>query len=224
MPTLPGGRRHVRARLGLCGALVLFAAGSLSASPLSQAPLGRAVADLSSADPGIRLRATQLLRDAGSPDVAVPLARLLTDPRDDVQLEAIAAELNIFLAEKIVVRRHVGLVIEVRNAVRAEPIFSLGPFAIGAAPVPLEVLTALETVCHDDNPRVGLEALYAFGVLAVSPGGTSRRGLLRTSGPELVAFVGSPDVTARYAAVRVIGRVFGHRASTARSSRRWAMR
>lgn len=203
----------MRARLGLCGAVVLFGLRSLTGSPLAQAPPDRALADLSSADPSIRLHAAGLLRDAGSPEAAIPLATLITDSRDEVQLAAIAAELNIFLAEKIVVRRHVGLVIEVRSAVLAEPIFSSGPLAIGAAPVPREVLAALRTACHDDNPRVGLEALYAFGVLAVSPGGALRRDLLQTSGPELVAFVGSPDVTARYAAVRVVGRVFAHRVS-----------
>ena len=65
------------------------------------------------------------------------------DARDEVQLEAIAAELNIFLATKIVPKKRVGLIIEVRNKIAAESAFSAGPLALGAAPVPMEVLTAL---------------------------------------------------------------------------------
>ena len=45
-----------------------------------------------------RLRTVRMLKDAAFPEAAVPLARLVTDPEDAVQLEAIAAELNIFLA------------------------------------------------------------------------------------------------------------------------------
>jgi HEAT repeat protein len=74
------------------------------------------------------------------------------------------------------------------------------------------VLTALRTAARDDKPRVALEALYAFGVLAAEPGGSARRELLRASGPELAALIGVPDPARRYAAVRVIGRVFAKRA------------
>ena len=66
----------------------------------------------------------------------------------------------------------------------AEPVFSAGPLALGARPVPMEVLTALLAAAHDDNPRVGLEALYAFGALAVEPGGADRARLLRASWSE----------------------------------------
>ena len=124
-----------------------------------------------------------MLKEAGYPEAAVPLAALVTDPDDEVQLEAIAAELNIFLAERIVPRKRVGFVIEVRNQVLAESAFSAGPLAIGAQPVPTEVLTALRTASRDEHPRVALEALYAFGALAVEPSGSARRELLRTSGP-----------------------------------------
>ena len=110
-----------------------------------------------------------MLKEAAYPESAVPLAKVIVDPRDDVQLEAIAAELNIFLAEKIVPRKRVGFLVEVRSSVAADAIFLSGPLAIGPRSVPIEVLDALRTAARDDNPRVRLEAVYAFGVLAVEP-------------------------------------------------------
>lgn len=179
----------------------------------AQVPFEQATKDLASPDPATRLRTVQMLKQAAYPEAAVPLAALVTDAQDDIQLEAIAAELNIFLIERIVPKKRVGLVVEVRNAVQAEPVFSAGPSAIGARPVPIEVLTALRAGARDDNPRVALEALYAFGVLAVEPSGSARRDLLRASGPDVAAFIGASSAAMRYAAVRVLGRVFARRAA-----------
>ena len=71
--------------------------------------------------------------------------------------------------------------------------------------------TRCATAMRDDNPRVRLEAMYAFGVLAVEPGGSRRREMLRTSGPDLASMIGAVDPFQRYAALRVIGRVFERR-------------
>jgi len=161
-----------------------------------------ATRDLKSADPGVRLRAAQRLKQVSYLEAAIPLAALVTDPQDEVQLEAIAAELNIFLAEPIVPRKRVVFVVEVRNAVLSEPAFSAGPLAVGARPVPMEVLTALRLGARDDNPRVAIEALYAFGALGGEPTGGARRALLRSSGPDIAALVGASDPAMRYAAVR----------------------
>jgi len=192
---------------GYCAAAVVMCLASLSA----QTPFDQAVADLTSADAGVRLRAAQTLKATANRESAIPLARLVTDSRGEVQLEAIAAEINIFLAEKIIPRKRVGFVIEVRRAVAAETAFSDGPQALGPRPVPLEVLAALRTAVRDDDPRIGLEALYAFGTLAFQPGGNERRELLRTSAPDLAALVGAVDPDLRYAAVRVLGRLFERR-------------
>jgi HEAT repeat protein len=200
-------------RTGRIGTAFIALALLLNAEVASaQMPFEQAAKDLASTDAGIRLKATQLLKEAGYVEAAVPLVPLVTDPVDDVQLEAIAAELNIFLAERIVPRKRIGFVIEVRNQVMAESAFSSGPLAVGARPVPNEVLAALRTASRDDHPRVALEALYAFGVLAAAPVGATRRELLRVSAPELAAQVGVPDPARRYAALRVIGRLFPKRA------------
>jgi HEAT repeat protein len=190
-------------------ALLAFSARAFAA----QISFEQATADLSSSDAGKRLKAVQLLKQSPFPEAAVPLAALLADPQDNIQLETIAAELNIFLADPIVPRKRLGIVIEKRSTVQAESAFSGGPNAVGARPVPPEVLTALRTAARDENPRVGIEALYAFGTLAIQPGGAARRELLRTAGPDIAAFIGSSDPAMRYAAVRVLGRVFAWRSN-----------
>src|SRR5712692_2730908 len=177
----------------------------------SQVPFEEAVRDLTSQDSNVRMRAVQLLKATAYPEAAVPLAKAVTDPEDDIQLEAIAAELNVFLAQKIVPRKRVGFVVEVRKKISAEAAFSSGPTALGPRPVPAEVLTALRTAARDNNPRVALEALYAFGTLANEPGGNRRRELLHASGPDLASMLGAPDPAFRFAALRVFGRVFERR-------------
>src|SRR6478609_1333661 len=102
----------------------------------AQVTFEKAVADLSSQDAATRLRAVQMLKAAGYPEAAVPMAPVIMDPFDETQLEAIAAELNIFLADKVVPRRRVGLLVEVRNRIAAEPIFAAGPSAVAATRVP----------------------------------------------------------------------------------------
>src|SRR5882762_9523426 len=166
LPALPAPPGHLSPML----------AGPLAAA--SQVSFEQATRDLGSSDAGARMRAVQLLKGAAYPEAAVPLAKLVTDPEDEIQLEAIAAELNIFLAEKIVPRKRLGFVIEVRNKISADAAFSAGPASLGPRPVPLDVLTALRAAARDNNPRVALEALYAFGVLAPEPSGGARRELL----------------------------------------------
>lgn len=183
----------------------------VTTSIAAQVSFEQAMRDLASPDPNTRLRTVQMLKDAAYPEAAEPIARLLADTDDAVQFEAIAAELNIFLADKVVSRRRVGFVVEVRTPIVAETAFAHGPLALGSRPVSLEVLTALRAAARDDNPRVGVEALYAFGVVAVEPGGNRRRQLLAASGPDIAAFVGVVDVPRRFAAVRVLGRVFERR-------------
>jgi HEAT repeat protein len=181
---------------------------SRSVLTAAQVSFEQVVQELSNPDRAVRLRALRLLKDAAYPEAAVPLATLVTFADDELQLEAIAAELNIFLVEQVVTRKHVGLVVEVRNRIAADVAFSKGPLAIGARPVPVEVLTALRTAARDDNPRVAIEALYAFGTLAVEPAGGRRRTLLAQSGTDLASMIGAANPAYRYAAIRVIGRVF----------------
>ena len=108
----------------------------------------------------------------------------------------------------------------------AESAFSAGPLAIGARPVPIEVLTALRAGARDDNPRVALEALYAFGALAVEPSGDARRELLRATGPDARrrSSASSDPAHALRGGARHRPRVREARRRTSRSTRRSATR
>src|ERR1700691_6099266 len=109
------GKRLVVLALGLAGCL---------STVIAQVPFEQATRDLSSPDAGTRLRAARMLKEAAYPEAAVPLAALVTGPREDVQFEAIWGELNIFLAQKVIQKKRVGLVIEVRDRIAAEAVFS----------------------------------------------------------------------------------------------------
>ena len=191
--------------------LLAMAVFFCAAAARAQVPFEQAIEELASPDTSTRLRTVQMLKDAAYLEAAVPLAKLVVDSQDEVQLAAIAAEINIFLAEQLVSRRRVGFIVEVRTPVAADAVFDSGPLAIGNRPVPSEVLDALRAAMRDDNPRVRLEAMYAFGVLAVEPAGSRRREMLRTSGPDLASMIGAVDPFQRYAALRVLGRVFERR-------------
>jgi hypothetical protein len=156
----------------------------------------------------VRLRAVRALTPTATLEAAVPLSKAITDADNQVQLEAIAAELNIFLAEKVVPRKRVGLVVEVRNSISAEAAFAEGSFALNTAPVPVEVISALRIAARDENARVAVEALYAFGAIGAELSGSARRDLLRSSAPELAGMIGLPDPALKAAAIRVIGRLF----------------
>jgi HEAT repeat protein len=184
---------------------------SLALEAGSQLPFEQVARDLASPDIATRLKAVRLLKEAAYPEAAAPLSALVTDPDDAVQAEAIAAELNMFLAEKVVPHKRIGYVIEVRNEIAAEAVFFAGPLALGSQPVPMRVLTALRAATRDDNATIGLDALYAFGVLGVVAGGAERIELLRMTSPELAAMLGSPSAAFRLATLRVAGRLFEKR-------------
>jgi HEAT repeat protein len=120
-------------------------------------------------EPKIRLNAVRLLREARYPESIVPLAPLVTDPLDQIQLEAIAAELSFFLVQDVPERRRRALIVEVRNRGGAETAFQLGPLAVWPRPVPAELITALLKAVDDDNARVRFEAVYAAATIGKAP-------------------------------------------------------
>ena len=171
------------------------------AHPALQVPFEQAIRDIDSRDAGDRLRAVRMLGSAAYPEAAVPLAKLVLDPKDDIQLEAIGAELNIFLADH-------GATKPRGSSEGASAAFAAGPEAIGPMPVPLALLAALRTAFRDENPRVAGEALYAFGAWSAGASGDSRLELWSASGPELVGALGAAETAVRYAALTVLGRVY----------------
>jgi HEAT repeat protein len=200
-------------RLGSIAAAALVTAGAIVCTdgPLraqAQVTFEQMVADLGADSPSIRLRAVQALGQAAYPEAAVPLAGAVTDADDAVQVEAVGAELNLFLADKIVRRKRVGLIVEVRHRIAAPAIFDQGPNALEPVAVPVEVLSALRAASHDDNPRVSIEAMYAFGALSDNVFGQTRLALLAAASNDLATSLGSPEADLRGAAIRVISRLY----------------
>jgi HEAT repeat protein len=158
------------------------------------------VRNLRNPDAKTRLSALKLLREAKYPEAIGPIAPLVTDPVDDIQLEAITTELSFYVGEEVKERRMIGFVVERRNPAVAASAFDLGPTAVVPRGVPPEVVTALIQAIDDDNPRVRLEATYAVGVIASPP-------LTGDQPARLVKALDHYDPDIRMAAARVVGRL-----------------
>ena len=104
--------------LARVAALCVLAA-SLAPAAAQQTSFEDVVRNLRNPDPKARLSAVRMLRETGYIEAAVPIAAVVTDPVDDLQLEAIAAELSFAAVEEIHSRRHVALLVEVRPAIAA---------------------------------------------------------------------------------------------------------
>jgi HEAT repeat protein len=165
-----------------------------------QARFDDVVRNLRNPDAKVRTSAIRLLREAQYPEAIVPMAALVNDPVNEIQLEAIAAELSFFMVEKVPDRRRVGFLIEVRNSGGAPGAFELGPLAVWPKPAPPELLDALLKAVDDENGRVRLEAIHAVGVI----GGTS---FPAASEAALVKTLDHYDAEVRAAAAEVVGRL-----------------
>lgn len=199
---------RARVKLGFCSAVVW----ACVTAAVAQVGFDQAIKDLTSPDTNTRLKTLRMLKDAAYPEAAVPIAALVSDSQAAVQLEAIAAELAIFQADEAATRKGSTLSIEKRRAMGAGEAFSSGPSVLAFRPVPMEVLNALRAAMHEDHPRVGLEALYAFGTLGYVSAGAARHDLQRVAAPDLAALLGVRDAAERSGAARVIGRLYERRA------------
>jgi HEAT repeat protein len=158
------------------------------------------VRNLRNPDPKARLSAVRLLRDAKYPEAVVPLAPLVLDPIDEIQLETIAAELSFFLEQDVKSKRMVGFVLEKRRSAIALSAFDLGPFAVWPRAVPGELVSALLQAVDDENQKVRLEAIYATGVIAKAP-------LAADQVAALIKALDHYDPAVRTGAARVIARL-----------------
>lgn len=223
--------RHVTA-----AALIVAALTPLGAQPQR---FDDVVRNLRNPDPKVRLSAVRLLREAKYPEAIVPLAPLVNDPLDPIQLEAIGAELSFFLVQDLPDRRRLGFVIEVRNRGGAVEVFELGPLAIWPRPAPPELITALLKAVDDENPRIRLEAIYAAAALGKAPlppdaeplllkaldhydpvvrAGAARfagRAGIKTVANELVKLVNDSKAEVRYASMRALGQLRDERVAGA---------
>ena len=158
------------------------------------------VRNLRNPDPKVRLASVELLRESRYPEAIDPVAALVIDPVDQIQLEAIAAELSFFLDEDIRTKKRVGGVVEVRNAGAAAAAFELGPLAFTNRPAPPELVENFLRAIDDENPKVRSEAIYALGTVA-------GRVLSEGESAQLIKALDHYDPAIRAAAARVVGRL-----------------
>lgn len=222
----------------LCCATIV---ATISSSPLVAQPerFDDVVRNLRNPEPKVRMAALKLLREARYPEAVVPMAPLVNDRLDPIQLEAIGAELSFFLVEDIPARRRLGLLVEVRNQGTARTAFELGPLAVWPRPAPPELIIALLEAVDDDNARVRREAIYAVGTVAKGPLDPAaeqallkafehydpaiREGVARVSGrlrlssaaDALIKAVNDSNAAVRFAAMRALGHIRHEPAVTA---------
>jgi HEAT repeat protein len=178
-------------------AVSLFLAGPSTAQQLR---FDDVVRNLRNPDPKARLSAVRLLRDAKYPEAIGPMAPLVVDPIDEIQLETIAAELQFFIGEEVKHRRMVGFVVEKRQPAVAAAAFDLGPVALWPRPSPPALISSLLKAIDDENARVRLEATYALGIVARPP-------LSGEAAQQLIKALDHYDPAVRAAAARVAGRL-----------------
>ena len=187
--------RHFR--FLLCAGVFLCGASAVSAQ---QARFDDVIRSLRNPDPKVRLAAVQVLRESRYPEAIGPMAALVNDPIDQIQLEAIGAELTFFLVDDVPSKKRVALFVEVRNPERAPLAFEMGPLAVSDRPVPPELVDGLLKAVDDENAKVRLEAIYTLGTIARSP-------LPDAAAAQLAKALDHYDPAIRAAAARVVARL-----------------
>lgn len=177
--------------------LTLIFAAAAAGQPLR---FDDVVRNLRHPDPDVRMSALTLLREAKHLEAIEPIAPLVNDPLDSVQLAAIDTELSFYLVDNVPRRRRMAFIIEVRSSGRAEAAFAAGPLAVWPRPVPAALLTSLLAAVNDEHQKVRIEAIYTLGAIAQAPlDGAHAAGLLEA--------LDHYDPAIRAAAARVIGRL-----------------
>jgi HEAT repeat protein len=146
-----------------------------------------------------RLKSVEMLRAAGFMESAVPVAALITDPDDDVQLAAIETELSLFMLHDGT-RRRLGGFMTSRPKSPGLAAFEAGPSVAKPVPVPAVIVDNLLLALDDANERVRFEAVHALGALARPP-------LSLPQTRRLIAALDHYDPIVRAASARVIARL-----------------
>jgi HEAT repeat protein len=181
----------------------LFVTAAVAAVAQQPARFEDVVRNLRNPDPKIRISAVRLLRETGYAEAISPLAAVVNDQVNNIQLEAIDAELSFFLVEPISTKKHVALVVEVRTDGLAPAAFELGPLAVWPKAVPTELVDALLQAVDDDNKKVRVEAIYTLGVI----GSGSPLKLSDAAVARLLKALDHYDAAVRAGAARVVGRL-----------------
>lgn len=184
----------------LTAAILALAAVAVASPAARQVRFDDVVRNLRNPDPRARLESIELLRDSKHLEAIEPIAPLVNDPVDEIQLAAIGAELSFYLVEDVSARRRVAFLVEVRHAGRAETAFASGPLAVWPRPVPAALIGSLLRAVDDEQPKVRVEAIYTLGTIASPP-------LAEPHAPDLIRALDHYDPAIRAAAARVAGRL-----------------
>jgi len=139
-----------------------------------------------------------MLRDAAYPEAAEPVAALIIDPVDDVQIAAIETELSFFMVNDGTRKRFGFMTSRPKSLGLAA--FEAGPAAVKPTPVPAAVIDNLLVALDDANDRVRFEAIHALGALAKAP-------LTPAQARKLTAGLDHYDAIVRAASARVAARL-----------------
>ena len=150
---------HRRLLPALTVAAAMAVAAVVNAQP---ARFDDVVRNLRNPDPEVRLSAVRLLREAKYPEAIVPLAALINDPIDGIQLEAMSTELSFFVTTEIPTKRKLAFVIERRASNRASRAFDMGPFVPMANRPPAELVKGLLNAVDDENGDGRLDLVFFF--------------------------------------------------------------
>lgn len=193
-------------RSSLWGGVLMATAGALAAA---QTPGDQSVSKLADPDRKVRIEGMRELRDSNQPDAAAKIAVLLTDPVDAVQMEALATEVGLFLAEKPTPRRYKAGIVEVRNRSGIEAAFDAGASATSGQVIPPELITGLTAAMGDTSARVRLDSTYAYGTLVPTALARADVSDLKPGVDALRASLKDSEAQIRRAAARALGRLFG---------------
>lgn len=158
------------------------------------------VRNLRNPDPRARLSALEMLRESKHLEAVEPIAPLVNDPVDEIQLAAIDTELSFYLVDEVSARKRIAFIVEVRNSGRAETAFASGPLAVWPRAVPTPLTAALLAAVDDENSKVRIEAIYTLGAIAQPP-------ILDQHAQLLIKALDHYDPAIRTAAARVVGRL-----------------
>lgn len=182
-------------------ALVTMAGPAFAQNRASEVrPFEDVVRELDSHDPKVRVEAMRSLARAGHPEAIGHIAKLLTDPVEDLQVEAIDTLLNFYLLDIPTKSKRVAGVFEVGRGSRAEAAFELGPFVLLPRAVPDSLKHGLAGAMRDDWAKLRAEATWTLGALVPPPAGAEAE-------QALAANLRDPEVSVRLAAARVAGAV-----------------
>lgn len=177
---------------------VLLATGILAFA--QQVRFDDVVRNLRNPDPKARMQALEMLRESKYLDAIEPIAPLVNDPVDAIQLAAIDTALSFYTVEEISGRKRLAFIIEVRNSGAAETAFDAGPLAVWPRAVSAELLANLFKAVDDENPKVRTQAIYTIGTIARPP-------LPVEPSAALIKALDHYDPAIRRAAAQVAGRL-----------------